>query len=110
MEINNFLTQETLMTFMGTLIIVELWVGFTKELPIIKLIPTKVYTLILSVIHMFIINVATGIMDINMTNIYWLLCNSLIISVLLSSGYDVCVGKINVTGISNKENKQINNK
>ena len=110
MEINNFLTQETLMTFMGTLIIVELWVGFTKELPIIKLIPTRAYTLTLSIMHMFIINVATGIMTVNMINIYLLLCNSLLVSVLLCGGYDLYIGKLNINGMSNKENKQIKNK
>ena len=47
MEITDFLTTDFLASFTGTLIAVELIVFITKDFPLIKKIPTKIYTLIL---------------------------------------------------------------
>lgn len=98
MEITNFLTKEMLMTFTMTLVIVELWVSFTKELPLIKRIPTKVYTLILAVLHLAIINTSTAAFSLDVLGLYLLLCNALIISVVLCGGYDVVTKKITING------------
>ena len=94
MDFTNFLTPEALVTFTMTLVIVELWVGFTKGFPIIKKIPTKIYTFILAIIHLVVINSGLGTLEVTVLGIYTLLCNSLIISILLCGGYDVMIGKI----------------
>lgn len=97
MEITNFLTPDMLVTFAVTLVIVELWVGFTKDFPYIKKIPTKIFTFILAVIHLFIINSGLGTLNYSLIGIYTMLCNGLIMTVLLCGGYDVIIGKIEVT-------------
>lgn len=101
MEITNFITSEAIMAFMTTLIIVELWVSFTKELRFIKNIPTKFYTFILTVVHLFVINTTAQLFNWNVLGIYTLLCNALIISVMLCGGYDVVTNKITIN--SNKD-------
>lgn len=97
MEINNFVNAETLITFGMTIIMVELWVGFTKELPYIKRIPTKFYTFILTVFHLAIINSTVGLFAMTTIGIYTLLCNALIIAVILNGGYDIITKKITIT-------------
>ena len=94
MEFTNFLTSDILSTFMMALVIVELWVMFTKEFLIIKKIPTKVYTFLLAVIHLLIINGGMGTLDLTTIGIYTMFCNGLIMSVLLCGGYDVAIGNI----------------
>ena len=59
MEITDFLTTDFLASFTGTLIAVELIVFITKDFPLIKKIPTKIYTLILAIAHLSIERVAT---------------------------------------------------
>ena len=59
MEITDFLTADFLASFTGTLIAVELIVFITKDFPLIKKIPTKIYTLILAIAHLSIERVAT---------------------------------------------------
>lgn len=94
MEFTNFLTVDTIVTFAMALIIIELWVAFTKELPIIKKIPTKFYTWVIAVLHLAVINTNIGIFAMNILGIYLLLCNALIFSFLLCGGYDIAVGNI----------------
>lgn len=96
MEITNFISSETLTTFFMTILIVELWVSFTKEIVLIKKIPTKIYTFILTVIHLFITNTSVQIFDCTVLGIYGLFCNALIISVMLCGGYDVVTKKITI--------------
>lgn len=106
MNIQDFLTPELLVSFIGTVIMVELLVGLTKELPLIKRIPTKLYTLILSMIHLLIIKIGLGTVDLTVLGIYVLFCNAVVIAVLLTGGYDIAVGKINVTGLTQKQPKE----
>ena len=94
MDFTNFLTPDTLVTFTMTIVIIELWVGFTKNFPFVKKVPTRIYTFILSIIHLIIINSGLGTLDVTALGIYTLLCNSLIISILLCGGYDVMIGKV----------------
>lgn len=101
MEITNFLTADALITFTITLIMVELWVAFTKELPFIKKIRTKFYTFLLAIVHLAIINTSVGLFPITCIGIYTLLCNALILSTLLCGGFDITTGKITF----NKDNK-----
>lgn len=96
MEITNFLSAESIITFAMTVIIVELWVSFSKELKFIKKIPTKLYTFILSLIHLAIINSQVGLFVATPFGIYLLMCNALIIAVILCSGYDVVTNKITI--------------
>lgn len=98
MEITNFLNTEALITFAVTLVICELWVSFTKELPFIKKIPTKFYTFLLAVMHLAIINTSVAMFSTSVLGIYTLLCNALILAVILSGGYDVVTGKITING------------
>ncbi|MGL5329428.1 MAG: hypothetical protein ACRDD7_09170 [Peptostreptococcaceae bacterium] len=103
MEITNFLNADALITYTVTLLMVELWVAFTKELPFIKKIPTKYYTFVLAIIHLAIINVQVALFSMDTLGVYVLLCNALILSVLLNSGYDMAVGKITINKESDKK-------
>lgn len=94
MEFTNFLSVDMITTFSLSIIVIELWVAFTKELPIIKKIPTKFYTWLIAVIHLAVINTNIGIFSLSILGIYLLLCNALIFSFLLCGGYDIAVGKI----------------
>ena len=93
MEITNFVTENFLSSFAGTLLAVELIVFTTKNLPLIKKIPTKLYTFILAVIHLVIVQVTSGKVDITVEFVYILLINSLIVEVILCGGYDTLIGK-----------------
>ena len=93
MEITNFVTENFLSSFAGTLLAVELIVFTTKDLPLIKKIPTKLYTFILAVIHLVIVQVTSGKVDITVEFVYILLINSLIVEVILCGGYDTLMGK-----------------
>lgn len=96
MEITNFLTPDALMTYAITLVMVELWVAFTKELPFIKKIPTKFYTFLLALLHLIIINTELTIFPLTTIGIYALPCNALILSTILCGGFDITTGKITI--------------
>lgn len=96
MEITNFLTAETIITFTVSLVIIELWVAFTKSFKYIEKIKTRVYTFIVSNIHLFIINLGMGKLDFSIMNIYLLLCNALVIAFVLCGGFDIVTGKISI--------------
>ena len=93
MEITNFVTENFLSSFAGTLLAVELIVFTTKNLPLIKKIPTKLYTFILAVIHLVIVQVTIEKVDITVEFVYMLFINSLIVEVILCGGYDTLIGK-----------------
>ena len=93
MEITNFVTESFLSSFAGTLVAVELIVFTTKNFPIIKKIPTKLYTFILAVIHLIIVQVVIGKADITVEFVYILFINSLIVEVILCGGYDTLMDK-----------------
>lgn len=93
MEITNFVTENFLSSFAGTLLAVELIVFTTKSFPLIKKIPTKLYTFILAVIHLIVVQVASGKVDITVEFIYILFINSLIVEVILCGGYDTLMDK-----------------
>ena len=105
MEITNFLSKEFLSSFVGTSIAVELIIHFTKELPLIKKIPTRLYTVIISLIHLFIINISINSMEINIINIYCLIINAFVIALILTGGYDFILGNVNFSIFSNMKNK-----
>lgn len=104
MEISNFLTETFLSTFAGSVIAVELIVAVTKELPLIKRIPTKIYTAVLAFTHLLIINVTNGSLKPQISCAYCLFINSIVIAVLLCGGYDVAFGKLDITSIKVKKN------
>ena len=106
MEITNFITSETLTTFLMAIVIVELWVSFSKDLIFIKKIPTKFYTFIITTIHLFIINISTALFTWDTSGIYALLCNALIISVMLCGGYDIATNKITINSQENVQDKE----
>ncbi|MBQ8999464.1 MAG: hypothetical protein IJ086_12345 [Clostridium sp.] len=113
MEITNFVTENFLSSFAGTLLAVELVVFTTKSLPLIKKIPTKLYTFILAVIHLIIVQVSSGKADITVEFVYILFINSLIVEVILCGGYDTLMGKFkNIKDTLNQASEdisQINN-
>lgn len=104
MEITSFINAEVLMTFTMTIVMVELWVAFTKEIKFIKQIPTRVYTLLMAIIHLLIINTGVSMFDWSVLGVYTLLCNGLIIAVILTGGYDIVTKKLTING-QGKENK-----
>jgi len=114
MEITNFVTENFLSSFSGTLLAVELIVFTTKDLPLIRKIPTRLYTFILAVIHLVIVQVASEKIDITVEFVYILLINSLIVDVILCGGYDTLIGKFkNIKDTLNQAEEsisEINNK
>lgn len=107
MELNNFVSMDFLAGFAGTIVGVELIVYCTKELPIVKKIPTRIYTFILAVIHLLIVKYVMGAFVFNLGNIYLLIINSLLISTMLCGGYDVAIGNIQMPKLTNGEKKDI---
>lgn len=114
MEITNFVTENFLSSFAGTLLAVELIVFTTKDLPLIRKIPTRLYTFILAVIHLVIVQVSSEKIDITVEFVYILLINSLIVDVILCGGYDTLIGKFkNIKDTLNQAEEsisEINNK
>ena len=126
MEITDFLTQNFLSSFTGTLVAVELIVFTTKDFPLIKKIPTKLYTFILAVAHLVIVKTTTGSIEMSVECYYRLFINALVIVLILCGGYDTIMEKFksikditgnliseandnekNKSNTSNEEQKQI---
>lgn len=101
MGITNFLTENFLSTFAGSIIAVELIVAVTKELPFIKKIPTKVYTAILAFTHLIIINMTNGTLTTKISCWYCLFINAIVIAIILCGGYDIAFGRLDVASIKN---------
>ena len=93
MEITDFLTQNFLSSFTGTLVAVELVVFVTKDFPLIKKIPTKIYTLVLAIAHLIIVKTATGSIVMSVECYYRLFINSLVVVLILCGGYDTIMEK-----------------
>lgn len=93
MEITNFITENFLSSFMGTLAAVELIVFTTKNFPLINKIPTKLYTFILAVIHLVIVQIIVGKTAITVEYVYISFLNSLIVELILCGGYDTLMSK-----------------
>lgn len=110
MEINNFVDMEFLAGFAGTIICIELIVYCTKELPIINKIPTRIYTFILALIHLLIVKIAMGTVVLSIGNVYLIIINSFLISVILCGGYDIVLGNIQMPFIINGKSKDENKK
>lgn len=114
MEITNFVTENFISSFAGTLLAVELIVFTTKDLPLIRKIPTRLYTFILAVIHLVIVQVVSEKIDITVEFVYILLINSLIVDMILCGGYDTLIGKFkNIKDTLNQAEEsisEINNK
>lgn len=114
MEITGFVTQNFLSSFAGTLVAVEIIVFTTKNFPIIKRIPTKFYTFILSIIHLIIVQVTNGKTDITVEYIYMLFINSLVVVLILCGGYDTIMEKFKnikeTLNLAEADIAQVNNK
>ncbi|WP_195988553.1 hypothetical protein [Clostridium sp. D53t1_180928_C8] len=95
MEITDFLTQNFLSSFTGTLVAVELIVFTTKDFPLIKKIPTRLYTFSWSIIHLVIVKVTSGVMDLNVECVYRLFINALVVTLMLCGGYDTIMQRLN---------------
>ena len=106
MEITNFVTENFLSSFAGTLVTVELIVFTTKEFTLIKKIPTKLYTFILAVIHLFIVQIIIGKSDITIGCVYLLFVNSLIVELILCGGYDTLMSKLKSVRKSANQSKE----
>ena len=96
MEITDFLTQNFLSSFTGTLVAVELIVFTTKDFPLIKKIPTKLYTFILAVAHLVIVKTTTGSIEMSVECYYRLFINALVVVLILCGGYDTIIQRLNV--------------
>lgn len=107
MELTDFITKNFLSSFTGTLIAVELIVFVTKDIYLIKKIPTRLYTFILAIIHLLIVKSASSQLTWNIECIYRLFINSLVITVFLCGGYDTISEKIKINKI--KENSKSKN-
>lgn len=107
MEINNFVNMDFLAGFAGTIVGVELIVYCTKEISGIKKIPTRIYTFMLALIHLLIVKMVTGTLTFNVGNVYLLVINSLLISVILCGGYDVVIGNVQIPQITNSKKQDV---
>ena len=96
MEITDFLTQNFLSSFTGTLVAVELIVFTTKDFPLIKRIPTRLYTFSWAIIHLIIVKFTGGVMELNVECIYRLFINALVVTLILCGGYDTIIQRLNV--------------
>ena len=114
MEITGFVTQNFLSSFAGTLVAVEIIVFTTKDFPIIKKIPTKFYTFVLSIIHLIIVQVTNGKTDITVEYIYMLFINSLVVVLILCGGFDTIMEKFKnikeTLNLAEADIAQVNNK
>ena len=57
---NEFLTWEVLLTFTGLVTTTYMVTEFTKEIPLIKKLPTKYWSYIIALILLFSVNLVTG--------------------------------------------------
>jgi hypothetical protein len=57
---NEFLTWEVLLTFTGLVTTTYMVTEFTKEIPLIKKIPTKYWSYIIALVLLFAVNLVTG--------------------------------------------------
>ena len=57
---NEFLTWEVLLTFTGLVTTTYMVTEFTKEIPLIKKLPTKYWSYIISLILLLSVNLVTG--------------------------------------------------
>ena len=80
---DNFLTWEVLLTFSGLVGAVYMVVEFTKEIPIIKKIPTKYWSWIIALILLVVTNIVLG--SFNYKDIVLYILNAIVIS-LSSNG------------------------
>lgn len=90
---DNFLTWEVLLTFSGLVGAVYMVVEFTKEIPIIKKIPTKYWSWIIALILLVVTNIVLG--SFNYKDIVLYILNAIVIS-LSSNG---------LSDFNKKENK-----
>ena len=95
MEITDFLSKNFLSSFTGTLIAVELIVFVTKDIYLIKRIPTRIYTFVLAIIHLLIVKGTSNQLTWSIECIYRLFINGLVVTVFLCGGYDTIMEKIN---------------
>lgn len=105
MELTDFITLDFIKTFSGTLIAIELVVAVTKGIPIIKRIPTRIYTFFLTVIHLIIMRASSGSNEYTIQSCYLLFLNSIVISIILCGGYDTMINKVNKIKDGIKKNK-----
>lgn len=101
MGISNFLSESFLSTFAGSVIAVELIVAVTKELPFIKKIPTKIYTAAFAFTHLMIMNLTNGTLKPQISCVYCIFINAIVIAVILCGGYDIAFGRLDVASIKN---------
>lgn len=57
---NEFLTWEVLLTFTGLVTTTYMVTEFTKEIPLIKKMPTKYWSYIIALVLLFAVNLVTG--------------------------------------------------
>ena len=103
MEISDFVNMDFLAGFTGTMVCIELMIYCTKELPIIKNIPTRIYTFILTIIHLSIVKHVIGTFTFTLGNVYLIIINSLLISAILCGGYDVVLGNVQIPQGKNQQ-------
>lgn len=80
---DSFLTWEVLLTFSGLVGAVYMVVEFTKEIPLVKKIPTKYWSWIIALILLIVTNLVLG--SFNYKDIALYILNAIVIS-LSSNG------------------------
>lgn len=92
---DSFLTWQYVATFAGIVFATNLFVNFTKELPYVKLMPTKYYTSIIAFVLIIMSNLSLGTFDIK--NIPLMVLNSILITFTATGGYDFTYKKVTVS-------------
>lgn len=83
----NFFDWNMLGTYAGATIAVMLFTEFTKELPWIKKIPTRIWAYIMAVVVLILSAVFTGQADV--PNVFLCFVNAVLVAMAAIGGYDV---------------------
>jgi hypothetical protein len=94
---DKFLTWDVLLTFSGLVTTTYMVAEFTKEIPLIKKIPTKYWSYIIALILLFATNLATG--NFKYADIILYLLNAIPVSLSANGLNNFNSGKKEGTGV-----------
>lgn len=94
MDINNFVTWDYISSYVGTIVVTMLIVQFLKELPYIKVIPTKYFTFLVAFLTIVICGLQAG--TLSLSNLFLMFINAILVTLTATGGYDFAIKKVTV--------------
>ena len=94
MDINNFVTWDYISSYVGTIVVTMLIVQFLKELPYIKVIPTKYFTFLVALLTIVICGLQAG--TLSLSNLFLMFINAILVTLTATGGYDFAIKKVSV--------------